>query len=332
MSAAEQKLAALAAKNSGVLTYAQIADFALYDPECGYYCKRKTRVGARGDFFTSVSLKEGVFGEAVMCALKKILRGAGISPDASDFVEIGAEPEKQALSGARAIRLGDAIELRGCAAVFANELPDARPADRFVFDGKSWRKAAFEFGAAGERREILLPSTPKEGAFLDKNFPKARVKNFKIDISFDALRMFADICAQPWRGAIVFADYFRSAEEISEMPAGTLRTYFRHSQSGEIFANLSDADITYSPCSDLFAGIARSFGFSAAAQTQESFILEFAGELAQEIISSPDLFDPRKRELCQLINPAHMGACFRILRCARAQPPREVRGLSELGL
>ena len=50
---------------------------------------------------------------------------------------------------------------------------------------------------------------------------------------------------------------------------------------------------------------------------QERFFMKNAeGEIAS-IASSPDPFDPKKRELAQLLSPAHMGAAFRILACLR---------------
>ena len=163
MSSISREIYNLALQNGGVLTCAQIINCALYSPESGYYCRRKTRVGAGGDFFTSASLNHGVFGQAVECAAANILRAGGEDPRGFEFVEIGAEPETQALPNARAIRLGDEISLGGNLVVFANELPDARPSERFVFDGEKWRKAAFKFGASLEdRREILIDASDAE--------------------------------------------------------------------------------------------------------------------------------------------------------------------------
>ena len=45
-------------------------------------------------------------------------------------------------------------------------------------------------------------------------------------------------------------------------------------------------------------------------------------EEIRKIATSPDPFSPDKRELAQLLSPAHMGSCFRILYAARFWPGR----------
>ena len=109
----------------------------------------------------------------------------------------------------------------------------------------------------------------------------------------------------------MFADYFRSAEEISLLPMGTSRTYANHKQGSDLFSNVGETDITFSPCFDIFEDIARDLGKKSFTKTQEAFIVEHASNYAENIITSKN--NALKRELCQLISPAHMGAYFRIL-------------------
>lgn len=310
----ESKILERAAQNGGVLTWAQYVDICLYDAECGYYARDAVRVGASGDFFTSSSLKCGVFGGAVEFAARELMAQKCFADGAFEFVEIGAEPGRTLVRNARAIRLGDDISLSGTLAVVSNELLDARPFERFRFSGGQWRKRAVDFSRGfANAAEVLLDVPERELSLLDKYFGAARVEGFNLDFSFDAAELFEKICRQPWRGALVFADYFRTAAELALLPSGTARTYFGHTQGGNLLENAGLADITYSPCSDVFIDIARACGRGLQMLTQEAFIVECAGGFAEKIVSNPDPTDPRKRELCQLVSPAHMGACFRVV-------------------
>ena len=76
------------------ISQADFINFCLYDVEFGYYKKSATRVGECGDFFTSSSLKQKVFGEIIECASKKIISQHNENPDLFKIVEIGAEPER----------------------------------------------------------------------------------------------------------------------------------------------------------------------------------------------------------------------------------------------
>src|SRR5947209_15065960 len=66
----------------GPLTVAAFMDFALYDPERGYYARAVQRSGRAGDFFTSVDVGP-LFGEllAVQVAeMAEILAGGHTGP------------------------------------------------------------------------------------------------------------------------------------------------------------------------------------------------------------------------------------------------------------
>ena len=95
---------------------------------------------------------------------------------------------------------------------------------------------------------LEAPSDAELSAIL-KYFPNAR-EGFLLDISFDAIDLFGKICAQNWRGILIFADYFRSCAELMEIPSGTARAYESHKDSTELFLRAGARDITHSPCFD----------------------------------------------------------------------------------
>lgn len=86
----------------------------------------------------------------------------------------------------------------------------------------------------------------------------------------------------------------------------------------DIARNAGDADITFSPCSDMLADIAGKCGFCGiSTETQESFFMRRARGKIREIAESPNPLDFRKRELAQLLSPVHMGAAFRVFSAVK---------------
>ena len=109
-----------------------------------------------------------------------------------------------------------------------------------------------------------------------------------------------------------------SAAELSELPNGTARGYFKHSDRADILRDAGEADITFSPCSDMLRDTAEKCGLqNFAEESQENFFVKNAEETMRKIAQSPDPFDPRKRELVQLLSPVHMGAAFRVISAVR---------------
>ena len=74
MNALEQKIFALAKENGGFLSYSDYINVCLYDQDFGYYKRNKIRVGDDGDFYTSVSLKQNLFGKLIKASAKYILQ------------------------------------------------------------------------------------------------------------------------------------------------------------------------------------------------------------------------------------------------------------------
>lgn len=303
----------------GEIETSEFIKICLYDEDFGYYRAARTRVGGEGaDFYTSSSLKEKVFGRLLRAAADKFFTSSGENPLDYPFAEIGAEPGTQIIEGAKVFRLGDEIKIPEKCVLISNELLDAQPFSRFKFQGGKWRKAFIKTDENNCCEEIFKDASKAETKFLNEKFPQARLEGFRIDFSFPALEIFEKICTQNWRGVLIFADYFRTSQELCEMPRGTARTYKNHKYGGEIWNFPGETDITFSPCSDFFIDILKAHGFSdSSAKDQEKFFIENSAAEIEKIISNPSPFDMQKRELAQLISPAHMGASFRILSAAR---------------
>ena len=306
-----------------VVPWEDFINTALYDENLGYYRRAdKLRVGGDGaDFYTSASLENRVFPELLENAARTLAARSGFDFDSLEFYEIGAEGDRRIVENSRIAKLGDEIEIPPNAIVISNELLDARPFSRFKFCGGKWRKGFVEIskteGGISAAEVFGEPEKPELDA-LAKYFPRAKVEGFRIDISFDALGLFGKICSAPWRGILIFADYFRTAAELSELPNGTARGYFKHTDRADILRDAGEADITFSPCSDMLRDIAAKCGLlNFSDESQEKFFVKNAEETMRKIAQSPDPFDPRKRELVQLLSPVHMGAAFRVISAVR---------------
>lgn len=306
-----------------IIDWADFINYALYDKEFGYYQKDKKRVGgANSDFYTSVSLKQKIFSELIEESTRQILSLQ--NEDINDFtsVEIGAEPNSQIIANSIVFRLNDEIKIPQKSIVISNELLDARPFSRFKFIESKWRKRFLKIEKT-TNSEYLFSEEFKdisdiESSHLQKYFSKAFVENFSLDISFDALQLFENICNQNWQGIFIFADYFRTAQELSELPLGTARTYFKHTDSHDITQNVGDCDITFSPCSDTIIDIAKAHNFTNTTENyQANFFVKFAQEKIRNIIETKETDNLQKRELSELISPVHMGSAFRIISGTR---------------
>lgn len=311
---------------SGHLGFSDFMRLALYDPEVGYYRASRRRVGrdAETDFYTA-STSGPVFGELITAAAVTLLGGG--DPRDFAFVEIGAEapapgqPAAGILQGvshpfgtARIIPLGQEVVLTGPCVVFANELLDAQPFERFAFRRGGWRR----LGVAereGRFAEVELPE-PVTTDFLPARAPEAYV----VDAPLAATALLETIAAQPWTGLFLTCDYGRTLHELlTEYPAGTARAYHRHRQSNDLLAQPGEQDLTCHLCWDWLSTALGRHGFTTPhVETQEAFFVKHAGGfLAAASAAEATRLSPRKLALLQLIHPAHLGQKFQVLHAVR---------------
>ncbi len=309
------------------MDFARFMGLALYDVEVGYYRAARRRVGrgAGTDFYTA-STSGAVFGELIAAAAVKLLGNA--DPREFTFGEIGAEapgpgePARGILAGVehpfaavRTIPLGEEIKFSGPHVVFANELLDAQPFDRFVFRGDRWRRLGVA-ESDGRLVEIEMPE-PCNEPLLPAHAPEGYI----LDAPFAASALLDQIAGQPWTGLFLTCDYGRSRHELlTEYPAGTARAYHRHQQSNDLLARPGEQDLTCHLCWDWLADILRGRGFAQpTVETQEAFFVKHAGSyLAAASAAEAARLSPRKLALMQLLHPAHLGQKFQVLHALRS--------------
>lgn len=305
---------------SGAMTFERFMAIALYDPTVGYYRQPRPRVG-RGretDFFTA-STSGGLFGELVSNAVAKVLRAGGREPREHTFVEIGAEPEGGVLAGLahpfggnRTLRLGDPIALTGRCVVFSNELFDAQPFRRLVFQAGQWRELGVRIDGDG-LTEVEFATDNTAGL-------KPAAEGYHLDLPIAAADLARRIAAEPWEGLFVAFDYGKTLRSLLEdHPEGTARAYFRHTQSNHLLNRPGHQDLTCHICWDWLSDALTQHGFATPAlEFQETYFIRHAGDfIARASEADASRLSERKRGLFQLLHPGHMGQKFQVMHSLR---------------
>jgi SAM-dependent MidA family methyltransferase len=248
---------------------------ALHDPAHGYYSRRITGVGGRGDFTTAPMLAdaparaiaawaaramadarcrnlieigpgEGTLAAGVMRHLPWLTR----LKTRLHLVETSAPlMEKQRkLSGARArwhLTVPQALAAcGGKAIIFSNELVDAFPVRRFRKTGAGWRELELEFHSGGGVSEHLRPpaETPTSSVFA-LDFPVGQW----VEVH-DSYRKWLEEWLPWWSaGRMLTIDYGSIAERLYQrQPLGSIRGYlFQQRLAGaEIYQNIGRQDLT----------------------------------------------------------------------------------------
>jgi SAM-dependent MidA family methyltransferase len=255
-----------------------VAEFmrrALHDPRHGYYGRRITGLGGRGDFTTAPMLDDSL-ARAVAGWAGAALRETGCR----DLIEIG--PGEGVLAAAvwkrlpwkirwrtrlhlvetsaplreiQRLRLGRRArwhghpaeafaECGGRAVIFSNELVDAFPARVFEKTDDGWHEVAVKRGADGRVTECLLDAgeLPRSSSFDIGHPPGQRIE------VHDSYHKWLETWLPQWRaGRMLTIDYGDTAQKIyHRRPRGTLRAYLMQQRLGgmEIYQNPGRQDLT----------------------------------------------------------------------------------------
>ncbi|MEO5914253.1 MAG: SAM-dependent methyltransferase [Luteolibacter sp.] len=236
------------------IPFEQFMARALHDPEHGYYARRISGVGGRGDFTTAPMLSEAP-ARAIAAWATKALRETGCR----NLIEIGPGEGKLAagvlknlpwhvrwktrlhlvetsvplaarqreLLGSRATWHQDMCEAlaacEGRAVIFSNELVDAFPVRRFQKTADGWQELAVHFDDQKRACEsLILPAPlPDSSGFLEKH-PSGQC----IEVH-DSYHRYLTEWLPFWKsGRMLTIDYGATAENLyHRRPRGTVRAY-----------------------------------------------------------------------------------------------------------
>lgn len=317
-----QKFLKQAAGTAGVLSYGAFIEHALYHEEHGYYRRRdRTRVAhaANADFYTSESLGT-VFSQLVLEAASQLLHPH--KPEEFTFLEIGAEPGQSVASEAegrfaqsRVLKRGESIPTDAPIVVFCNELFDAQPFYRVVFDGRQWRELGVKVSDEG-LTEIFLETPTGAVQEVLQELPVSE-PGYRIDLPLGAEGLMKDLTKPDWNGLLIAFDYGLDWEDlVRRRPAGTARTYYKQSLGTDLLERPGDQDITCHICWDRLEAVLGKSGFcDVKLERQEAFFIRRASPAISRIMQEGDL--KAQSTLRELIHPMRMGAAFQVLTARR---------------
>jgi SAM-dependent MidA family methyltransferase len=366
----------------GVISFARFMELALYCPVYGYYEKEGDSIGRKGDYFTSTSVGE-LFGELLafqFAGWLKALAGEELriveagahdgglaavvlawfrkyEPGLFEAIQYWVvEPSDKRWSWQR-LRLREfegkvfrAVGLKGLSekgargVFFSNELLDAMPVHRFVWDASElkwfewgvgleegrfvWRKlesygvlspALSSKGADGVTPPATLPSALDVPEALQACLPDG----FTIEICPAAERWWREAAASLREGKLLTLDYgFESGEFLApERSRGSVRAYSKHRVSSDVLANPGGQDIT----AHVDFGVLRRAGEQSglrteALLTQEQFLLGIVRKINDSGASFPPWAGHRAAQLQTLTHPEHLGRPFSVLIQSRHRP------------
>ena len=257
------------------IPFEQFMARALHDPVHGYYARRITAVGRRGDFTTAPMLSA-----TPAHAIAKWAARALHETRCRDLIEIGpgegtlaavvlknlplglrwrtrlhlvetSRPlaaRQRDLLGRRAtwhLTMGQALAAcGGNAVIYSNELVDAFPVRRFQKTALGWQELAVRIDALKHAHESLLPPAelPDSSAFLHSHPPGQWV-----EVHESYHRELAAWMPGWHSGRLLTIDYGSEIQDLyHRLPRGTVRGYL-HQQRLEgpaIYANPGHQDLT----------------------------------------------------------------------------------------
>ncbi|WP_321365668.1 SAM-dependent methyltransferase [uncultured Desulfuromusa sp.] len=267
---------------SAGITFAEFMEQALYSPDDGYYTSKRTRIGKKGDFFTSSSV-HSCFGQLIARQLEQMWRilgqdsfvvaeqGAGegylcldiLDALEKDFPEFYARLEyrlielspdnrhrqkqllKPHLAAGRILwcELEDLKDMQGC--IISNELIDAFPVHLIEKHAGELQEVYVVNGENGFAEELRPVST----ALINEYFQRIGIEpaaGNRCEVNLAACDWMQRVAAVLGRGFVLTIDYGFLAEELYApyRHTGTLLCYHQHQTNENPYQRVGLQDIT----------------------------------------------------------------------------------------
>lgn len=378
MTEAQQYSADLAARiaeriaaDGGWWSFARYMDAALYTPGLGYYSAGASKFGAEGDFVTAPEISP-LFARAIARFIHPLLaelQGGSIlelGPGSGRFAEValrefavcGTPLAEYALLEVSAdlrerqqrrlrdlgvpLRWLDALPKNFRGVIFANEVIDALPCERFVIregefhrlgvgckraseGGFEWRARAPD-GAVEDDTDFIEYAVGLRGRLESRGIelPEGYVGEWHPHLG-PWLRALADTLQQ---GGILLVDYGLPETQLyhPQRSAGTLRCHHRHQAGDDPFHAPGLTDITAWVNFSEVATVAEEAGLAVEGfTTQAGFLL---GSQIEALLATTDVTDTGATEdpsasmraaqgLRRLILPGEMGEAVKFIWLTR---------------
>jgi len=369
----------------GWISFAEYMQHALYAPGLGYYSAGAAKFGSEGDFVTAPLLSP-LFSRTCARRIEHWLRsiegdtllefGPGTGRFALDALSVLGRPESplrryQLLEVSADLRERQQQLLRATApaaaptvalewreslpedfrgVVFANEILDALPAERFVVrDGQWWRLGVGLGVGVDNDDRFEWRVRPADGACSDDAIFLAEATRRQQWLTAAGIDLPEGYCGEwqpalePWfkslagsleRAVVLIADYGLPRRQLlhPDRVQGSLRCHYRHHALGDPFFYPGLVDLTTWVDFSSVAEAAELAGFAVAGfTTQAAFLLgagidrELSAESAAREAARPQgdslKVDPRHVELTRgvrrLMLPGEMGEAVKFMLLTR---------------
>lgn len=341
----------LAAAPDHRLSFAEVMELALYDPDHGYYGRGPRKLGRSGDFFTSVSVgplfgqllagfasaavgstdyevieqgaHDGQLAEDVLFALPATVPYCVVEP--SEAHRAVQERRLRPKFGDR-VRWVDSLEaLRETpqqAVYLCNELPDAFPVHVVRWTGTEWLERWVTADPGGGFRWTDAPLSSEALIREVSLLPTDLAAGFTTEIHLAMIEWVRALSQTAFTGPVVIADYGLDSEEFfdSSRCDGTLRRYRDHQTDDRILEDLGDCDLTsHVPFTRLIAEAERCGMSVTAYEDQGRWLTRVAEPWLRSLEGQPPDAQTRAmiRQFQTLTHPQFLGRSFRVLVLAK---------------
>jgi SAM-dependent MidA family methyltransferase len=347
-------------REHGPMPFARFMEWALYDPDDGYYAGGGSRLGPDRDFYTASDVGRA-FGGTVARQLRQIDRaigpfdpfhvvefGSGRGRLARDILDEIGRLDRELASRLRYVMVDrsramldearrtvpeaecltpDELGTGYRGTVLAVELFDALPVHRVRRRNGELVEVFVGLDDAEELAELERPCTPVARSFAARYGAAAEEGSEaevapRVDDELDRMHRALE------RGVVLVVDYGERAEQLygPARPEGTLLAYRRHRTSQEYLQRIGEQDLTAHVNFSALEDRARSLGLETLGFTTQDRFLIANGILDAFRPDEPDrLHDPRRvkarLQALQLIHPDGMGRRFKVLALAKGCRP-----------
>ncbi len=211
-------------------------------------------------------------------------------------------------------RSNDPTIQRSNGIIFSNELLDAFPIHRYGWDAKN--KKWFEWGVAGEGKKFVSGKIQNSGFRIQNpELESILPDNYTIETSPAAENWWREAAGILERGKLLTIDYGLTTDELfsPSRTNGTLRAYFQHHVTDDIFANVGEQDLTAHVNFSAIQKTGEEAGLKTEIfSTQTKFLTQILEKTSREK-SFGGWNSSRARQFQTLTHPEHLGRAFRVL-------------------
>ena len=341
-------------EKGGWIPFSRYMELALYQPNLGYYTSALEKFGRSGDFITAPEISP-FFGQTIVNTILPVLEGLRKQGQPTRIIEIGAGTGQLAKTilldlhrcgfdldeyhiidvSANLIERQQALLLDTCqghgiqtcclwhtdvlpafhGVILANEVLDAIPCERIVYQNHAWHYAGVGLGTEPDQFLISV-SGEKLGV---QPLIDCASDGYMTEIHPQAEAWFAKVIDRLEQGLLLMIDYgFRQQEYYHpQRNTGTLMAHFHHQALSNVLALPGISDITcHINFSNLLHSIENEENSQSFFSSQASYLLD-AG-ITDLVLQQSDPRDPQQmiaisNGIQKLISEAEMGELFKVL-------------------